>query len=284
MEAEFEQIIKEFIEAMFIVSSRRTSLKFAGSIFSDAFDILENRYILFKKMRINIQSEILFSHGFQIQFIDDITHMQKHDIGKALESFIRLIYNDINEESGLYFITELKNHIQNDHIEQIIGLGIDLDQIQSEQHLSYTRKKRKQEAEMLGNKENALGYSWSAVSDWIYNKDSKSVDLFDDQGNILDKIDLEKALKHYVVSLSGESEISDLDLEDLLDKYEKPYSFLKLIYQENIDFDTAKNMLNLSNEGVNSIIKELVEMKFLIYVSDDEVELTKSGKEFIEKK
>jgi len=283
MEKQYEPILKEFIESMFTVSSRRTSLKFAEEIFSDAFNLLEKQYILFKNLKIIIQPEHLLSQAIKITFTGDITHMQKHDVTTALESLIRFIYDDISEESGLYFITEIKNHLRKDYIEKIIGLGIDLDHIQSEQHLSYTRKKRKQEKEQITGQENTLGYNWDEVSNWKFNKESKSVDLYDHQGDIIDKIDLEQAIKHYVVSLSGGSEMSAVSLEHLLEEHEKSYSFLKLIYQENLDFDTAKNILNLTNEEIIRIIKELVEMKFLQYISEDEVEITPSGKEFIEK-
>jgi predicted transcriptional regulator len=258
-------------------------MKFAEEIFSDAFSILKKRYLLFRHIQINVKPEFLISQAFQIQIDGDVNNLQKHDIAKALESLLRFIYDDISEESGLYFVTEIKNHLQKEYIEQIYSLGIDLDQIQSEQHFSYTRKKRKQEDKESGEKENTLGYKWDNVSNWKFNEESKSVDLYDHQGNMLDKIDLEQAIKHYVVSLSGGSEMSTLDLENLLEEHEKSYSFLKLIYQENLDFETAKNMLNLSEGEIVNIIKELVEMKFLQYVSEDEVELTQSGKEFIEK-
>jgi predicted transcriptional regulator len=268
---------------MFTVSSRRTSLKYAEEIFSDAISLLEKRYFLFRSIQITIHHEFLVSQAIQIQFTNDINHLHKHDITSAIESLIRFIYEDISEESGLYFITEIKNSLRKDYIDQIQELGIDLDHIQSEQHLSYTRKKRKREAKETGEKENSLGYKWDEVSNWKFNEQSKSVNLYDHQGNILDTIDLEQAIKHYVVSLSGGSEMSAHDLENLLKEHEKSYSFLKLIYQENLDFETAKSMLNLSENEIFNIIKELIEMKFLQYVSEDEVELTQSGKEFVEK-
>ena len=40
-------------------------------------------------------------------------------------------------------------------------------------------------------------------------------------------------------------------------------------------------MLYLSDDEINKIIKELIELKLLQYVSDDEIEITESGKEFI---
>jgi hypothetical protein len=278
-----QQSIEELIQSIFTVTSRRTSIKFAQETFLDAINILKVKYKIFNHIELELESESIYTHGFQIKFNVDITHLNKHDVARSLESLIRLIYDDIPEEAGLYFITEIKNHISKENIDRILQLGIDLEEIQNEQNISYSRKKRKKGELENGKKENPLGYKWSTVSKWDYNEQTKQVELYDNQGTILDKIDLEQAIRHYVESLSGSTELSTMDLENLMEEYEKSYSFLKLIYQENLEFETAKDMLNLSDEEITKIIKELIELKFLEYVSDDEVELTESGKKFIDK-
>jgi predicted transcriptional regulator len=146
----------------------------------------------------------------------------------------------------------------------------------------YNSKKRKKDRSKLTNRNNPLGYDWNSVNDWTYNDESKQVELYDKDGKILDKIDLQRAIKHYVESLSGSSEMSTMDLANILEEHEKSYSFLKLVNQEGIEFDTAKRMLNLEDDEIKMIIKELIELEFLQYVSDDEIMVTKSGKEFIE--
>ena len=97
----------------------------------------------------------------------------------------------------------------------------------------------------------------------------------------MDKINLQNAIQKYVENLSGITEISSVDLDNLLDEHEKSYSFLKLLYYDNVNFETAKKILNLNDSEINKIIKDLINMKFLKYISDDEIEITESGKEFI---
>ena len=281
MEEIYRYPIEEFIQSIYIVTSRRTSSKFAEESMYDAFDILQNRYSLFKKIEIN--KKVAFGTGFKVNLSDNIKNIQTNEIAHALESLLRVIYDDISEESGLYFITEIKNHVGKETVYRIIDLGVDLEQIQNEQHLTYNRKKRKKELKDNGKQENPLGYTWGSVGKWNYNDSTKEVELYDIHGNLLDKIDIENAIRSYVENLSGITESSPLELAKLLDKHEKAYSFLKLVHSENIDFKTAKNMLNLNDEEINQIIKELLELKLLQYISDDEIEITESGKAFISK-
>ena len=254
-------------------------MKLAKEILYEAIDSLQDNFLLFKKMEI--KQEAVFGGGFQVNFSGDIATLQTEDVARALESLIRIVYDDISKDSGLYFVTEIKNHLGKESIHRITDLGINLDQIQSEQHFAFTRKKRKKEKKESGEQQNPLGYTWGSVNKWNYNDKSKQVELYDKEGKVLDKIDLQQAIQRYVENLSGIKETSPLELSNLLEAHEKAYSFLKLIYHENIDFDTAKNMLNLNEDEITKIIKELIELKLLHYVSEDEIEITESGKEFI---
>jgi hypothetical protein len=280
----YESLIKDFLNSIFIVLGRRTSLKFAEDSFSDAFKLLNDQFVLFQKMKRTQRVEGIYHEKFDIDFLSDISFVNKHEIASALESFIRIIYEDISEKSGLYFITEIKNHLHKDSIKMILDLGMNLERIQNEMHMRYASKKRKNELNKPEIKQNKLGYQWGSVSKWNYNSESKQVELFDNQGKVLDKIDLQQAIRYYVESLSGETEISSLDLENLLDEHVKSYSFLKLIHLDNVQIDTAKKMLNIDDDEILKIIQQLVELKFLKYVSDDEIELTEYGKEFMKKR
>lgn len=278
----FKEMIVDFFQSTFTVSSRRTSLRFAEESFSDSFEILQDQFQLFKKINVSIDTTSIYSGGFQINFVDEIDDLNEYDLSKSLDAFIRLIYEDISNDSGLYFITEVKNRISRKNINRIIQMGLDLDKIQNEQHNLYNRKKRKQERRKTIKKENPLGYDWTSVNRWNYNAESKQVDLYDNKGNVLDTIDLHQAIKHYVESLSGSSNLSRVDLSNLLEEHEKSYSFLKLINQDDLEFDTAKRMLNLNDDEIKMMIKELIELKFLQFISDDEIKITESGKEFID--
>jgi hypothetical protein len=278
----YADVIADILQSTFTVSSRRTSLKLAEESFFDAINVLKNQFQLFNKIDMKIDTKSIINGGFKIEFKDDINSLNRVDLSKSLDAFIRLVYEDITDESGLYFITEIKNRLDRGHVRLINELGLDLDKIQYEQHMLYNSKKRKKDRSKLTNRNNPLGYDWNSVNDWTYNDESKQVELYDKDGKILDKIDLQRAIKHYVESLSGSSEMSTMDLANILEEHEKSYSFLKLVNQEGIEFDTAKRMLNLEDDEIKMIIKELIELEFLQYVSDDEIMVTKSGKEFIE--
>jgi hypothetical protein len=281
MEPIQKDTIEKFVHSIYVVSSRRTTIKYAEETLRDALNSLKDQFELFKDVKIYKDS--MSDCGFQIELPKTLSNLQTNDIANALESLIRLIYEDISEDSGLYFITELKNHLEKKSVDTILGIGVNLDQIQREQHFKYARRKKKNQQKESGKKENPLGYTWKSVSKWEYNQESKQVILYDNSGNKLDEINLEKAIRSYVEKISGVTELSSLDLENLLDEHEKSYSFLKLVYSENIDFETAKKMLNLSDKEIYEIIKNLIELKLLKYVSDDEIEITNSGKDFISK-
>ena len=281
MERIQKDTLEKFMQSIYLVSSRRTTLKYAEETLQEALNILKDQFELFKDIKIT--KDTMLDLGLQVEFTNNISNLQINDIARALESLIRIIYEEIGEESGLYFITEIKNHLEKRSIDNIMKIGVDLDQIQREQHFKYTRRKKKNELKESGKKENPLGYSWKSVSKWEYNQELKQVELFGTDGNLLDQIDLENAIRHYVENISGITETSVMDLENLLNEHEKSYSFLKLICNENIDFDTAKKMLNLTDEEINTIIRSLIELKLLKYVSDNEIEITQSGKDFISK-
>jgi hypothetical protein len=158
---------------------------------------------------------------------------------------------------------------------------VDLDQIQIEQHHAFLQRKKKKTEQEGGEKENLLGYSWSAVSHWKYQEYNKTVELYDTNGKILDKINLEQAIKNYVEVLSGITETDTLRMQRIIKNHEKEYHFLKLIYDEKVSIETAEKMLNITPDETNAIIKRLMQLEMLRFASKDSIELTKAGKEFI---
>ena len=80
---------------------------------------------------------------YVINISPSINSVHPIEIGKAIEAIIRVIYNDLSEEAGLYFVTELKQYVGEQTTDGIIDCDVDLDQIQLEQHYAYRRQKRK---------------------------------------------------------------------------------------------------------------------------------------------
>ncbi|MEF8848219.1 MAG: hypothetical protein V5A68_03710 [Candidatus Thermoplasmatota archaeon] len=209
-----------------------------------------------------------------------------------MESLIRVVYNDLSEEAGLYFITELKEYAEDRTIEGIIDCGVDLDQIQVEQHHAYRRRKRKEnlkkaargEGEGQGEQENLLGYSWNQVSKWKHDPGSKFCTLYDEDGKVLDRLNLDRIIENYVEELSGRRSLDPKTIEKETRIYQKEYKLLKLMLKRDMDAETAIQHLGISREELNKIINKLSKMEMLHYVSYDTVELTDTGISYIEEK
>lgn len=268
-------LLRAVIHALYIVASRRASSKFAGDAIETALATLKNKYPFFKNVTVKMKT---FSEdGANIDLSSNIDKVHKSEIGDAIESLIRVVYNNLSEEAGLYFITEMKQYAGDKIVEAIVDAGVDLDQIETEQHYAYMRKKRKRAVKQGGQSKNLLGYTWGEVSRWEHKEGSKYCTLYDTKGNVLDRIDLERVIQNYVETLSGITETNPEELEKKVRIYEKEYSFLKLMYERDMDAETASHLLNISRKELNKIVRKLLGMEMLQYISEDTVKLTETG-------
>jgi len=169
---------------------------------------------------------------------------------------------------------------------------VDLDQVQLEQHYAFRRRERKKsiaEAVKRGTlskkqPENLLGYTWGNVSHWKHEPGSKYCTLFDKEGNIVDRLNLDRIIQNYVERLSGYVDVDAREIEKETKIYEKEYELLQLLLERDMDADTAMHMLKLSREELNNIIRKLSQMEMLQYVSYDTIELTDVGIGYISKR
>jgi hypothetical protein len=281
METSIDALLKAVIKALYIVANRRTTTKIAGEALSSVIQSLKEKYQFFKDIDIN--EETFFNENFNINFNNEIIVDNKTEIAHAIESLIRLVYDDLTDNARMYFVTEMKNHLDNQTLYDITECGVDLDQIQIEQNHAFLRSKKKKRVNESRQKENLLGYNWGNVSNWEYKEANKSVELYDDNGKIIDRIDLEKAIQNYVEILSGITETDTIRMQEIIKKHEKEYYFLKLIYEDNVSIVNAQKMLNINEEEINDLIKRLIQLEMLKYSSKDTIELTNIGKQFLTK-
>ncbi len=283
-------LLESVLKALYTVASRRTSERTADETIGSSIKTLENKYNFLKY--INTPKKGITKNGFAINISPEIDTISKNRIGKAIESLIRVVYNDFSEEAGLYFITELKKHTQNQVTTMITDLDVDLDQIQLEQHYAFRRRERKKQIERMAqtgeldgkNPENLLGYTWSNVSSWRHEKGSKFCTLYDKEGRVIDRLNLDHIIKNYVEKLSGYVDVDPHDVEQQTQIYEKEYKLLKLMLERDMDAETAEHTLGVSKEELNSMIQKLSEMEMLQYVSFDTIEITETGIGYISKK
>ena len=282
-------LLESFIKAIYIVASRRTSSKFADEAIGSTIKTLEGKYDFLRFININ---KLDTPEGFSISISADIDNIRPEIVGKAIEALIRVVYNDIGNEAGLYFITELKESAGEEITRMITDCEVDLDQVQLEQHYAYKRRERKRviaqaaKSGSLGKKksENLLGYSWGTVSYWRHEPGSKYCTLYDKQGNVLDRLNLDRIIQNYVEKLSGFTDLDESELEKEASIYSKEYELLKLLLERDMDAETAMHMLKITREQLNKIISKLAEMEMLQYIDHNTIELTDAGVGYITNK
>ena len=282
-------LMEAFLKAIFNVASRRTSSKFADEAIGSTIKTLKGKYDFLRFININ---KLDTANGFSISISPDIDGIRPEIIGKAIEALIRVVYNDIGNEAGLYFITELKESAGEEITRMITDCEVDLDQVQLEQHYAFKRREKKRDiaqAAKSGNidskrSENLLGYNWGTVSYWRHEPGSKYCTLYDKQGNVLDRLNLDRIIQNYVERLSGFTDIDESELERKANIYAKEYDLLKLLLERDMDAETAIHMLNITREELNKIISKLAEMEMLQYVDHNTIELTDAGVGYLTKK
>ena len=279
-------LLRSALKAIYAVASRRTSAKFAEETLGSTIRALETKYDFLQYVRI--EKDHASAKELAIHVSDQIDTVHPSRIGKAIEAIIRVVYNDLNEQAGLYFITELKEFTGEKIAKEISDCNIDLDQVQVEQHYAYRRRKKK-ESIAKGLKdgeqtENLIGYTWNKVGKWSHEAGSKFCTLYDKEGKVLDRLDLDKIIQNYVECLSGYEEKDPQNIEKETRIYEKEYNLLKLMLEQDMDAETAMQMLRISEKELNEMIRKLSSMEMLHYVDYNTIELTDMGVNYIAEK
>jgi len=283
-------LFEAFLKALYNVASRRTTSKFADEAIGATIKTLENKYDFMKFVQIR-KSDIP-DEGYSIHVYSGIDSVHPELIGKAIESLVRVVYNDLSSEAGLYFVSELKDQAGEEITRMISDIDVDLDQIQLEQHYAFRRRERKKaisEAALTGKldrkkPDNLLGYTWDRVSHWKHEPGSKYCVLYDKQGIVLDRLNLDRIIQNYVERLSGYVNVDEKVIEKEAIVYEKEYEFLKLLLERDMVAEVAMHMLKISRKELNDMIKKLTQMEMLQYIDFNTVEITDAGVGYLSKK
>jgi hypothetical protein len=275
------KLIKFSLKSLYAVAGRRTSSKFADDVIQSSLTILKERFPFLESVTIKSQSsqnedDIVINESV-------INPVPQEQVGKTIEGLIRMVYDELNEEAGLYFITELKEHIGKKLSKQLLKIGIDLDQIQLEQHHAWERRERKKalkEGATEGG-ENLLGYTWEKVASWHHEEGSKFCTLYDEEGKVVDRLNLDRIIQNYVETLSGVTTGNPEELQKELRIFEREYTLLKLMHEQDMDADTAMQLLQVTRDKLNQMIKKLTNMEMIRYVSNDVIELTRDGIQYV---
>jgi hypothetical protein len=280
-------LLAEILKALYTIAERRTSRQFALGTIESTLRTLESKYSFLKTVCLEKGSSA--EDGVNIANPTNINSAQPEKIRDAIESIVRKLYAHLEPDEGFYFITELKEYLEEKVVKAVTHYDVDLDEIQWHQHDLYQREKRKyaqdahEREEKRQKKVNLLGYTWDQVGSWKHEPDSPYCVLYDKGGKVLDRLNLNNIIKSYIERLSGYTNVDPWEYRQEIEIYEKDYELLELMYEQDMDIETAAHLLHLSEEEINEMIRKLSRIDMVHFTSSDTVELTDTGIDYVSK-
>jgi predicted DNA-binding protein (UPF0251 family) len=283
-------LLESVLKALHNVVSRYTSNLIANETIRAAITTLKTKYDFLKYINVREANNIL-KNDFTFTFSSEINKISYEKIGKIIEALVRMVYNDIGKEIGLNFITDLKEKIDEQIIKKIKNFNIDFDQIQIEQQYAYHRQKQKKQIQKMASTgilnikkpDNLIGYTWNNVSFWRHEPGKKYCTLYNKEGKIIDRLNLDQILKNHVEKLSEYIDLDQIQIKQDIKLNEKELKLLKMMLKHEMNTETAQHILNISHNELNNIIIKLSEMEMIHFLNYETIEITETGVEFLNK-
>ena len=281
-------ILKSIIKAIYITSSRRTAPSFAIAVIGAITKTLEQRYEFLKNVEF---SEEGGAEDF-VTIDNRVNSIEPFIIAKAIENIVQVVYLDLREKAGFFFIKELMRNAGENVISNLKDIGVDLELIQIQQHYLYRRQSRGSKDILVKDQEqldnvSLLGYSWKNVSNWEFDTKNKTCVIYDKKGQELDRLNLDTIVRNYISSISDDSKnVTDENKEEIrkIELSKKEFELLDMIQSQDTDFESATALLHMSQQELEDTIRKLLTTELLHYVSSDEVALTEIGIEYLKER
>lgn len=274
-------LMTRVIEALFSVVGRRTLDSHAVKVIQTVLAKLEPTFEFLHA--VTVDDELFLQGGVKVSIDPKFDTIESRRVGKALDTLIRVIYVDLvettGEEVGLFFITELKEHLGDLIIDDLRDRGVNLETIQK--LYPHHQKKGPQPPQIPENEEDLEPeYSWDTVSTWKY--DNNVCLLYDGDGGLLDTIQLDLLVEEYVhrVMETTDDEAKPT-VRTILRITEKDDKFLTMLQRRDIDVEYAVTLLHISRQKLETMIQKLLQLEMLQYISDNEVKLTEKGLQYL---
>lgn len=267
-------ILKNSLQALCTIAGRRTSETFAYKVMNAITSSLKERYDFLHYV------DLKDGTGFEsIQVSPNVDTLNAERIYQAIETVIRVVHMDLQDNAGLYFLKEFKESVGPEIVMLLEQNGVDLSLLEVEQQHVYIQRQKKKN---VAGDASLLGYTWNDVSTWKYDDHNKVCILYGSDETILDKLNLDVIIKEHIDNLTGSSDLEEIeDIET--ERYKKEYDLLKLLHEKDMDIETAMSLLKVSEEDLDHMIHRLLNLGLLEYVDFDVVTLSKKGVEYISK-
>jgi len=278
-------VFRRTIEALYAVIGRRTLDSFAVQILKSSVKTLEKKFDFLHY--VDISDDFYMNEGIHATIDTRFNTIDASQLGEAIDTLIRVIYleviDTVGNDVGLYFISELKEHLSDIYVDELRRYGVKLDSIQAEQHMRY-QMKGLQPASSTQNEERdgeQPEYTWEEVSTWKY--DSNVCLLYDEKGTLLDTLQLDLIIEEYIerVSEAKKQQHISSPRTTMLRISEKENELLQLMRRRDSDVQTAVALLHISRQKVDAMIQKLLHLEMLQYISENEVKLTEKGLQYL---
>jgi hypothetical protein len=266
------------------ITARRSSEAVASAFMDAILKTLKEKYSFLKYISIK---NMTYYEEKTVHIEPEVNSVKPELVGHAIESIIRILCMDLEEDSGLFFIKELKDRLGETFFLEFKKYGVDLDLLRLEQkHLhEQLEKKRLMIQHSLGEETkeiqtHILEYTWDSVASFKYR--NNVCFLYDINGKLLDKLHLNEIIEYYIRTLTDFGKLvkkpDDIQITD------KEYQFLEMLYERDMDEESAKFLLNINGADFNNMLQRLLQFELLHYVSDNEIKLTDQGIALLEEK
>jgi hypothetical protein len=274
IEMKNSMILKNSLQALCKIAGRRTSETFAYKVMNAITASLKERYDFLHYV------DLKDGTGFEsIQVSSNVDTLDAGRIYQAIETVIRVVHMDLQDNAGLYFLKEFKESVGPEIVMLLEQNGVDLSLLEVEQQHVYIQRQKKKN---VAGDASLLGYTWNNVSTWKYDDHNKVCILYGSDETILDKLNLDVIIKEHIDNLTGSSDLEEVeDIET--ERYKKEYDLLKLLHEKDMDIETAMSLLKVSEGDLDHMIHRLLNLGLLEYVDFDVVTLSKKGVEYISK-
>ena len=279
--------MKQVILILISITGRRSSETIACAFIKAVLKTLEEKYTFLKDITVK---DLTYHEGVRESAIiikPNFNTIKPDDVGDAIESLIRVLCMDLEEDTGLYFIQELKDRLDDKYVSELKKMGSDLELLRLEQRHLHEQLERKK-AIIHHDTDTAdseiqvdmINYSWQSVASFKYR--NNLCFLYDKNGKLLDKLDVNKLIEYYVRTLTDFGKL--VLKEQRIQMTDKQIRLLQLVYDRDIDEESAVALLHVTPVEFNHMIQQLLRYEYLQYISYDEIKLTEKGVEAIEEK
>ena len=273
-----QEFLDYVFHTLFAITSRRSSEMAAGAVLSQVLMTLRVRYPFLRN--ISVKNGGYYDQNM-VSVSSEINGVAPHEIGQVVQSVVRMLCIDLEEESGLFFIREFRDKLGESYVVQCGYFGVDLDLLQLEQmHLHEQLEKSRAliHHDPKPLQTHLLAYSWENIASFVYH--NNLCFAYDRDGKLLDKLKVSDLLEFYVRTNTDFERFTKK--EERLDITEKDIELLIILHTKDLDKEYAKYLLHVSEDEFCDMIKRLLKYELLQSISEDEIRLTEKGITVIE--